>query len=477
MTPGLEQLLAHHLPATRVGVSPLPVDGSSRRRWRLTLPSGTLVATAGDDIAENRAFVALARHFGELGLPVPRIHAFAEAGDCYLEDDLGDTTLFGLLQRERALHPGERITPAVRAAYLSAVAYLPRFQVIGAAGLDWRFCHPRPAFDRQSMYWDLNYFKYYFLRLARISFHEQALEDDFSRLVAWLEQVPANGFLYRDFQSRNIMLTSGGPAFIDFQGGRRGALAYDVASLVLDAKADLPADFRAEIVEAYLESLTKLQPVDVESFRSELQGFSLIRMLQAMGAYGFRGFYERKEHFLQSVPYAIANLGRLLDAWSVPLQLPALFQALRALGESPRLRSTPRGTTPLHVPVTSFSYKKGLPQDTSGHGGGHVFDCRLLPNPGRDPVLAAFTGKDPEISVYLDRHEEVAQFLENCRSLIRASVLAYQARGFDHLSIAFGCTGGRHRSVHCAERTVAWLRTLPGVRTEVIHSNLPSPSP
>jgi aminoglycoside/choline kinase family phosphotransferase len=468
MSPSLESLIRSVVPDA-ASISPLPADGSSRRRWRVRHDSGTCIATLGDDPAENRAFIVIGRHLASKGIPVPAILAVAPDESCYLEEDLGDTTLFKLLSQGRALTGTNVVSEAARASYLATVRWLPAIQTKGASGLDWSFCFPRAAFDRQSITWDLNYFKYYFLRPSRVCFHEQALENDFATLCDAIENLPSDFFLYRDFQSRNVMIQHGGPRFIDFQGGRRGPRAYDLASLILDAKADLPQDFRDELVNAYLEAAGG---GSIEALRAELNLCSLVRILQALGAYGYRGFFERKEHFLQSVPFALRNLAQILDTWRDGPRLPALEAALRALIAYPDFAAPPKSTGNLNIRLSSFSYKKGLPGDDSGHGGGYVFDCRLLPNPGRDPALAPLTGRDVAVAAMLAGSREVRLFLERTRTLVGASVSAYQARGFDHLSVSFGCTGGRHRSVYCAEQLAAWLRTLPGVSVTLIHRDI-----
>ena len=319
------------------------------------------------------------------------------------------------------------------------------------------------------MSWDLNYFKYYFLKLAHIPFHEQKLENDFESLCSYLLQAPADFFLYRDFQSRNIMVRDGQPWFIDYQGGRRGALPYDLASLLLDAKADLPFDFRDRLKEQYLAAASALTPIDWASFEEFYRGFSLIRLLQAMGAYGYRGFYERKARFLQSVPYAIRNLERLLQDGGLPVDLPALGEVLQRIVASARLREIVPVPVGLGVRIESFSYQQGYPVDASGHGGGFVFDCRALPNPGREARFSCLPGCAPEVIAWLEPQAEVVRFLAAIRELLEPTLATYQQRHFTHLSVAFGCTGGQHRSVYCAEALASWLRGRPGILVEVNH--------
>ena len=449
----------------------LKASGSDRRIHRLSGSSGSVIGVVNGDRLENRAFLSFSRHFRREGLRVPEIICEDASGEAYLEQDLGDTTLFDLLLRTRAAG-GNTVPASVGTIYEAAVRALPEFQVRAGRGIDETVCYPRARFDRQSMMWDLNYFKYYFLKLAQVPFHEQALEDDFARLADFLLEAPSGFFLYRDFQSRNIMVHGGEPWFIDYQGGRRGALHYDLASLLVDAKADLPMEFREHLIGVYLGALARHLPVDRGEFLAHYDGFLLIRILQAMGAYGFRGFYERKTHFLQSVPYAIRNLETLLASERIPVRLHALIEALQHIVRSTRLREIARILLPLTVQIESFSYKSGLPVDVSGHGGGFVFDCRALPNPGREPRYAPHAGDDPEVVAWLEAHDDVHNYLAHVRDLVTQVVESYARRNFTHLSVAFGCTGGQHRSVYCATQLAAHLGQRPGVRVELRHRNV-----
>jgi len=336
-------------------------------------------------------------------------------------------------------------------------------------------CYPRASFDRQSIAWDLNYFKYYFLRLAGIPFNEQALERDFSRLTKLLLSASRDYFLYRDFQSRNIMLrkilNEDQPFFLDYQGGRKGALQYDIASLLYDAKADLPPELRQQLLDHYLDSLAGFVDLDRSAFIQHYYAYVYVRIMQALGAYGFRGFYERKEHFLQSVPYALKNIRWLLHNVELPVALPTLMEAFKSVVASEKLQGLASSSEPekLTVRVYSFSFHRGLPQDESGNGGGFVFDGRSLPNPGREERFKTLTGKDAPVIDYLNQQESVHQFLANAISLVDASVSTYQGRGFKHLMVSFGCTGGQHRSVYLAEQLAKHLRASDGVEVVVHH--------
>ena len=340
---------------------------------------------------ENAAFLEFSKHFHKHGLPVPEIYAEDLSHGAYLEEDFGDTTLFDFLSKNR---DGEKIAPEAIEAYRKVVAVLPRFQIEAGRDLDYSVCYPRGSFDRQSIAWDLNYFKYYFLRLAGISFSEQALEDDFDSLTNFLLSADRDYFMYRDFQSRNIMLRNGQPFFLDYQGGRKGALQYDIASLLYDAKADLPPELRQQLLDLYIERLGDFTKIDREEFLRYFYAYVYVRILQALGAYGFRGFYERKAHFLQSVPYALKNLRWLLHNVKLPIALPALMEAFNSMLASEKLQGLASDADNLNVRILSFSFHRGLPKDESGNGGGFVFDGRSLPNPGREERFKALTGKD-----------------------------------------------------------------------------------
>jgi aminoglycoside/choline kinase family phosphotransferase len=441
-------------------------DASDRKLYRLTAASRTAIGVVNPDALENRAFLEFSRHFRTCGLPVPEIYAVDLDRGMYLEEDLGDTTLFQFLTANRA---EGGLSSETLDLYRAVVELLPRFQIEAGRTLNYDVCYPRSSFDRQSMRWDLNYFKYYFLRLAKIPFSEQALEDDFERFTEFLLDAERRFFLYRDFQSRNIMVRDGRPFFIDYQGGRRGALQYDVASLLFDAKADLPFEVRDELLERYLDAAEELEPIDRKAFLAYYPGFVYIRIMQAMGAYGLRGFYERKHHFLASIPYAIQNLEYLLRTAELPVEAPELRQVWRRLIASSALRQFGTASLKLTVRIQSFAYKDGVPTDEKGHGGGYVFDCRVLPNPGRFERYAKLTGRDESVIAFLENDPAVGEFIGHVVALIGGAVQNYQQRNFTDLLVAFGCTGGQHRSVYCAERVARHLREQFQVNVEVRH--------
>jgi aminoglycoside/choline kinase family phosphotransferase len=467
----LKHLFEQHFSSPVLRLQPLQgqLGGSGRNIVRLFGEDRTAIGILYGIREENAAFLEFSRHFLRHGLPVPKIYAEDLSQGAYVEEDLGDTSLFQFLSENRS---GDDIAPTVVDAYRKVIVLLPRFQVEAGRDLNYKYCYPRGTFDRQSISWDLNYFKYYFLRLAGIPCNEQALEDDFSRLTKFLLTAPRDYFLYRDFQSRNIMLCDGQPYFLDYQGGRHGALQYDVASLLYDAKADLPPALRETLLNHYLESLSQQISVDREAFLNHYYAFVYIRIMQALGAYGFRGFYERKVHFLQSVPYALKNLRWLLHNVKLPIALPTLTEAFKSMVGSEKLQRLATDADNLVVRISSFSFHRGWPSDESGNGGGFVFDGRSLPNPGREERFKALTGKDVEVIDYLTQQETVHQFFANALSLVESAVSNFQSRGFKNLMVAFGCTGGQHRSVFLAEQLAKRLRGRSGVEVVLRHREL-----
>ena len=471
-----------HSPVTRVQPLQGQLGGSGRKIIRVASEIHSAIGILYDVREENVAFLEFSRHFRRHGLPVPEIYAEDLKFGIYLEQDLGDTTLFDFLSATRE---GENIAPAAVEAYRNALAVLPRFQIEAGRSVNYKLCYPRGSFDRQSIAWDLNYFKYYFLKLAGIAFNEQALEDDFGHLTKFLLTAAREYFLYRDFQSRNIMLRDRQAFFLDYQGGRKGALQYDVASLLYDAKADLPPALRQQFLDHYLDQVAGFIQLDREAFMRHYYAYVYVRIMQALGAYGFRGFYERKTHFLQSVPYALKNLRWLLHNVELPIAVPTLMDAFKTMLGSERLQnlagedsSTRPGAASkaegLTVRVFSFSFHRGLPKDETGNGGGFVFDGRSLPNPGREERFKPLTGKDAPVLEYLAQQESVAKFFADAMSLVDASVKDYQRRGFKNLMVSFGCTGGQHRSVYLAEQAAKHLRAMDGLQVVLRHLNLES---
>jgi len=444
----------------------LPPSGSYREYCRLSNANRSVLGAFNADIKENTAFLSFSNHFKNQGIPVPKIYAVSSDLKKYLLEDLGNTTLFQYLTDIRET---EGFSENIVLKYKKVLKELPKIQIVAGKDVDFSVCYPREAFDKQSMMWDLNYFKYYFLKLAKISFDEQALEDDFQLFSNYLLSASSNYFMYRDFQSRNVMVKDDEVYFIDYQGGRKGALQYDLASLLYDGKADIPESVRAELFNYYIAELKKLKKVDEEEFAAYFKGFVLIRIMQAMGAYGFRGFYEKKQHFLKSIPFALKNLEYLLKDIKIPVKIPHLLAVLGQLIHSEVLKEIGKVSSNLTVTITSFSYRSGYPDDPYGNGGGHVFDCRAINNPGRYPEYKLLNGTDLEVQKFLEQKSEIGIFLDSVKTIVDQSVKSYLDRGYTHLSVSFGCTGGQHRSVYSAEKLAEHLKNNFAINVVVKH--------
>lgn len=441
----------------------LSASGSNRKYFRLQGKSQTLIGVAGTSAEENRAFVQMSKDFHQKGLPVPQCYIQSENELFYLQEDLGDTLLFDYIAEGRKT--GVFCEPE-KEMLRKTMELLPQLQIKGAQGFDFSVCYPQPEFNERSIIWDLNYFKYCFLKSTGLEFQENLLEDDFQKLSAILLSCNSDAFMYRDFQSRNVMIKNNEPWFIDFQGGRKGPLHYDVASFLWQAKAKYSDELREELLKVYLGSLKKLIELDEIKFREELKHFVLFRTLQVLGAYGFRGYFEKKPHFLQSIPFAIENLRTIIqDEMS---GYPYLLQILRQMTELKQFQEV-EIRKPLIVKVYSFSYKKGIPNDASGNGGGFVFDCRAVNNPGKYERYQSLTGLDESVKKFLEDDGEILAFLDHAYALVDASVKRYKDRGFTNLMISFGCTGGQHRSVYSAQKTAEHISEKFGVEVHLIH--------
>lgn len=458
----LTQLYQSYTGEAPTNIEPLPGAGSNRKYFRLK-GKESLIGVYGTSTEENRAFIYMARHFSQKGLPVPRILAEAADQSAYLQDDLGDISLFQFIKQGRE---SGNFSDEETNILKQTIRLLPQIQFEGNKEMNFSYCYPLAAFNRRSILWDLNYFKYCFLKATGLEFQENLLEDDFERMADTLLQIEPQVFMYRDFQSRNIMIREEKPYFIDFQGGRKGPFYYDVASFLWQAKANYPDSLRQELLDEYLDALRPYHAIDKEQFLTTLRHFVLFRTLQVLGAYGFRGYFEKKAHFIQSVPYAIENLRQLLET-DFP-EYPYLCLMLRKLTELPQFASI-RNRRKLTVRVMSFSYKKGIPEDPSGNGGGYVFDCRAVHNPGKYEQYKQLTGRDKPVIDFLEQDGEILQFLEHVDALADAHVQRFLERGFTNLSICFGCTGGQHRSVYSAEHVAHHLNEKFGVRIRLIH--------
>ena len=476
--------------------------GSNREYYRFTsTDGGTVIGVVGTSREENQAFIKLDRHFVQRKLSVPRVFAVSEDGMRYVQSDLGHTSLYDAIKGGR--EAGGRYNLAEKQLLFRTIRELPNVQIRGARGLDWSVCYPLPEFNEDRVLFDLNYFKYCFLKPTNLDFHEMKLEASFRRFAKDLTSEPSESFLYRDFQARNVMLDAeGNPYFIDFQGGQKGPYYYDLASFLWQASAKYPYKLRRELIAAYYESLKLyIEVPTVRHFVSRLSLFVLFRTLQVLGAYGFRGYFEHKQHFIDSIPPAMENLRDLLKLREEVLPYPYLRELLGRLTELPQFapvskpkltrsdgfKTTERdvyashpqdgpatfskydGKGPLVVSVFSFSFHKGIPKDTSGNGGGYVFDCRSTHNPGRYEPYKKLTGLDEPVIRFLEDDGEILDFLEHIYALADKHVARYIQRGFTHLMFSFGCTGGQHRSVYSAQHLAEHIHKKFGIEVHIIH--------
>ena len=445
-------------------------SGSNRQYFRLTDSEGaTLIGVVGTSKEENHAFIYLSRHFREKDLPVPEVVAVSDDELRYLQQDLGGRSLFDAIRQGR--ESGGRYDARECELLCRTIALLPDMQMRGAEGLDFSQCYPQAEMDETNVMFDLNYFKYCFLKTQPVDFHEMRLEEDFRQMAADITASKAQTFLYRDFQARNVMLDAEGrPWFIDFQGGRRGPLQYDLASFLWQASARYPKDLREQLIDVYLQSLRRYTEVDEQEFRHRLRLFVLFRLLQVLGAYGFRGYFERKKHFIDSIPPALDNLRQLLAEGACPY--PHLAQVLSDMvSRKPKTETVDSKSEEkkLVVRIFSFSYKKGIPEDESGNGGGYVFDCRSTHNPGRYEPYKQLTGLDEPVIRFLEDDGEILTFLDSVYRLADAHVERYLQRGFTDLMFSFGCTGGQHRSVYSAQHLAEHLHRKYGITVRLCH--------
>lgn len=447
---------------SKPSIETLPSSGSNRRYYRLKADDISLIGVQGQSREENHAFIEMAMHFHAKGLNVPKVLIVSKDMHYYLQKDLGDTVLFDVIEAGR--NTGVFSHQEVDLLH-KTIAKLAEFQVEAAKELDFDICYPQPEFNQRSVFWDLNYFKYNFLKTTGMEFQEDLLENDFEKMAQKLLEDKANTFLYRDFQSRNVMLVDNEPYFIDFQGGRKGPVYYDVASFLWQAKANFSDELRSELIDTYINSLNKYYTVDKAYFMHQLRHFVLFRTLQVLGAYGFRGYYEKKPHFLQSIPFALNNLRKILES-DFP-EYPYLCEIMREMVDLQQFADTRKDE--LTVRVVSFAYKKGIPADPSGNGGGYVFDCRAINNPGKFERFNNVTGLDKPVINFLEEDGEMAIYLDSIYQLINNHVKRYIDRSFTNLMIAFGCTGGQHRSVYAAQKVANHISKKFGVKVSLIH--------
>ena len=454
---------------SRFSVEPescVPMTGSASNRMYCRLSGGgnSCIGVIGTDVRENEAFVKIAGHFRANGINVPEVYAVSDDRMAYIQEDLGSVVLFDMLAQARKTGEGmERVD----ALLCKTMSMLPKIQFEGAAGLDFSVCYPQPSFDRRMVMFDLNYFKYCFLKPSGVEFDEMALQDDFETFADDLLEEDTDTFLYRDFNARNIMVCGDEPYFVDFQGGRRGPVYYDVASFVWHARAGYSDASRQRMLDRYLEALAAYRPVDRAAFVERLDLFILFRLLQVLGAYGFRGLVEHKTNFVTSIPAAISELRSMLERFSA--RYPYMVGVLGQMCALPRFEELSSDGV-LEVKVYSFSFKKGVPYDPTGNGGGYVFDCRSIHNPGRYEPYQKLTGRDEPVIRFLEDDGEIFRFLEHAYGIVDPHVDTYRKRGFTSLMVCFGCTGGQHRSVYSAEHMARHLaEKYPDIRVRLIH--------
>lgn len=447
-----------------INISSLQRSGSERKYFRLTGSDRTFIGAYNPNREENDAFIGFTDHFRSLNLPVPETYIYFPQEYCYFTQDLGDTNLFTWLENKKK---DGGFDSELLDFYRLSLEMLVIFQTEAIKSLNLKLCYPHKSFGRQSMLWDLNYFKYMFLKLVAAPFNEQLLEKDFNTLVNFLLEAGEDYFLYRDFQSANIMVLENKPWFIDYQGGRKGSPQYDPASLLYDPKAHVPQEARDALIEHYIKIFCEKTSTSESAFRKYYPGFILIRIMQALGAYGYRGLYEQKPGFVQSIIPSLVILNDIINSEQVKIKLPELFRILR---EIPGLDSFAglEQTERLKVRITSFSYMNGMPQDNV-HGGGFIYDCRGLPSPEKDEELKNLSGLDEPVKKFMKSHNDIKEFLEDAVNMVRRSVKSYIRKDYNSLAVSFGCTGGKHRSVYCAEELAKKLQAISGIEIEVNH--------
>lgn len=444
--------------------------GSSRKYYVITDEDGsTMYGVTSKSAGENLAFYKLSKLFAEKGLPVPDVYGISDDHLYYLQEDLGTLTLQDYLKANRDEN-GE-YNSAAKSMLHKVMAQLPDFQFKGASGYIFQQCYPVASMDETSIMFDLNYFKYCFLKLTGIEFNEVKLQDDFQKFTVDIMSDCVNNFLYRDFQSRNVMIKDGNPRYIDYQGGRRGPIYYDVASFLWQSSANYSDALRNELIDTYLTSLLQYKSISREEFIRHLRKFVLFRTMQVLGAYGYRGLWEKKQYFIKSIPQAIKNLDWLVRK-GVVNEYPYLKEVAEMLVKDQQSRMFNPEVNPkpsLVVKVFSFSFKNGVPQDDSGHGGGYVFDCRGTNNPGRYVEYQHLTGLDQPVIDFLEKDGEILSFLEHIYPLVDFHAKRFIEREFTSLMISFGCTGGQHRSVYCAQCMAQHLHDKFGVKVILCH--------
>ena len=472
LTEEIKNLFATFSKAAITSIDKLPQAGSERHYFRLHTSEGNFIATYGANIKENETFIYFSLLFAAKQLSTAKIFCVNDEKSIYIQEDFGNISLLDKLEQHG-------YTDEVYSLYKQSLQQLAALQVKGHEGLDYKKCLTNSSFGKEAIMADLLYFKYYFLDALRKPYDKQKLIKDFEALSNYLSHTEYKYFMFRDFQSRNIMVDNNDKVhFIDYQGGMKGAPQYDTASLLWQAKANLSDDWKQRLLEDYMETFEKMieQPIDKEVFRSQYNGYVLIRLLQVLGAYGFRGLFERKAHFLTSIPLALQNLKWFFTNQNIGIALPEFKKVLElCISDEVIEEFTPvqaKEETPLVVAVNSFSFiKTGYPADETKNGGGFVFDMRGILNPGRFDDYKHLSGLDKPVKDFLEQQTKMPDFLNSVYSIIDISVEDYIKRDFEHLSINFGCTGGQHRSVYAAEAIARHLKNKFKVKIELNHTN------
>lgn len=468
----VSNLFAEYSDENITSIDTLPQEGSERRYFRIVTSTTTFIATHGANLRENETFIYFSNHFYKKKLCTPKIFCVNTLKDIYIQEDFGSTSLLDKLEQHGFVY-------GMYDLFKRSLQQLVLLQVKGHEGLDYKKCLTNTSFGKQAIMADLLYFKYYFLDALRRPYDKQKLMEDFEALSNYLSHAEYKFFMFRDFQSRNILVRPGDSVhFIDYQGGMRGAPQYDVASLLWQARANLPDDWKHHLLEDYMNAFERAveQPVDRDVFRSQYNGYVLIRLLQVLGAYGFRGLFERKAHFLTSIPLALQNLKSFFNSQSIGIGVPEFKKILAiCISDEVIAQFTPiqaNANTPLVVTVNSFSYlKTGYPKDETKNGGGFVFDCRGILNPGRIDEFKQQSGMDKPVKDFLEQQTKMPDFLNSIYNVVDITVEDYIKRGFENLMISFGCTGGQHRSVYAAESVARHLKNKFKVKIEMKHQN------
>lgn len=450
-------------------ITRLPQSGSDRIYFRLVDRGEHIIGAYNPSREENDAFVGFSNHFRSKDLPMPEIYVYYPEDRIYFLQDLGDINLFTWLA---ARPDSERFNAETESLFLVIASDLVRIQTEGIHGLDLKLCYPHRSFDRQSIVWDMNYYKYMFLKLIAAPFNETRLEQDFETLTRFLLDAGQEYFLFRDFQTANIMILDGKPWYIDYQGGRLGAPQYDIASLVYDAKAYIPAELRKKTMDHHLSLFADVTGIPRSLLGKYSGAFTLIRLMQALGAFGFRGLHENKPTFTESIVPAVELMNGLFEGDEIQVDLPELKSVSRVVPQQRKFMALSHHQDILKINISSFSYLKGK-EVSYENGGGFVFDCRGLRNAASMPRFRDMTGRDQELAEFYGNDDEALAFAGDCMSIIRNSLPMMRRKGVTELYVSFGCVGGIHRSVWCASKVASMLSAMPGVKVEVNHTELP----